>query len=214
MPSLGIKIERDVNLASLVLDLRLLNGISVSRFLQCCINLGSSFQYQNYLILLLCWFLSTCSHRHSQNSRLTLGWKSVHSTRSTVSICVYVLRSLHGNTFISGYSEGSCCFGFFLSVELIKYFFSRPSHIFWQNCGIFSSFVPLQNFGWTGSYWRSKRERQVFSDRDTDIKHKLIRHFLRKIPAPLSLTEWVTFAQECLCFLCKHLGSVILVSLL
>lgn len=29
----------------------------------------------------------------------------------------------------------------------------------------------------------------VFSDRDTDIKHKLIRHFLRKIPAPLSLTE-------------------------
>lgn len=28
-----------------------------------------------------------------------------------------------------------------------------------------------------------------FSDRDTDIKQKLVRHFLRKIPAPLSLTE-------------------------
>lgn len=54
---------------------------------------------------------------------------------------------------------------------------------------------------------------RAFSDRDTDRKHKLIRGFLRKIPAPLSLPEWVTVAEECLCFLCKHLGSGILVSL-
>lgn len=88
IPSLWIKIEMVVILASLVSDLRLLNGISVSRFLQCYINLGSSFQYQNYFILLLCRFLSMCFCRHSQNSRFTLGWKSVHNTRSTVSICV------------------------------------------------------------------------------------------------------------------------------
>lgn len=146
MPSLGIKIERDVNLASLVLDLRLLNGISVSRFLQCCINLGSSFQYQNYFILLLCWFLSTCSHRHSQNSRLTLGWKPVHSTRSTVSICVYVLWSLHGNTFISGYSEGSCCFVFFFisGTDKILFFPTQP-HILTKLGDIFI-FCPSTKF--------------------------------------------------------------------
>lgn len=66
---------------------------------------------------------------------------------------------------------------------------------------------------WNGSYWGS-RGNDWFSDRHTDRKHKLIRHFRRKIPGSLSLTEWVTFSEECLCFLCKHLGSVILVSLL
>lgn len=107
----------------------------------------------------------------------------------------------------------------FLSVGPLKDFVSLLSYLLGQNWEVFyTSHVCLtlqkkKKIDWNGSYWGS-RGNDWFSDRHTDRKHKLIRHFRRKIPGSLSLTEWVTFSEECLCFLCKHLGCVILVSLL
>lgn len=208
MPPLGLKIERDVILASLVSDLRLLNGVSVSRFLQCYINLGSITVSE---LFHSSFMLSTCSLID-----IYFGVEIyVQCLKYSGYICcrIFIVDILNSGylswvDILKVHAELT-----FLSVEQIKYFVSLSSHIFWQKWGGIFIFSSSTKF-WLKWKLLKKREWQFFSDRDTDTKHKLIRHFLRKIPAPLSLTEWVTFAQECLCFLCKHLVSVILVSLL